>query len=172
VFSLISAFVGLSVRDPETAQLAGFAWVFPLTSPSPRSCPRRRCPASCAPSRRSNPVTLTVNAARALTTGHGDALSPALGTLAWLAGLLLIFVPLTVRLRAVMSAGHATQRGRKCSPSCPSGPRSGPTRTPAVLRGQTDKGLDLHADLGAQTTVAVGSHSGSKRYHSTAWQSM
>jgi ABC-type polysaccharide/polyol phosphate export permease len=44
-----------------------------------------------------NPVTLTVDAARALTIGHGDALGPALGTLAWLAALLLVFVPLTVR---------------------------------------------------------------------------
>jgi ABC-type polysaccharide/polyol phosphate export permease len=44
-----------------------------------------------------NPVTLAVDAARALTTGHGDALVPTLGTLAWLAGLLVVFVPLAVR---------------------------------------------------------------------------
>jgi hypothetical protein len=43
------------------------------------------------------PVTLTVDAARALTIGHGHALGPALGMLAWLAGLLLVFVPLSVR---------------------------------------------------------------------------
>jgi hypothetical protein len=40
VFSWISAFVGLTVRDPETAQSVGFIWVFPLTighgdAPSP-----------------------------------------------------------------------------------------------------------------------------------------
>ncbi len=34
---------------------------------------------------------------RALTIGRADALAPALGTLAWLLGLLLIFVPLAVR---------------------------------------------------------------------------
>jgi oleandomycin transport system permease protein len=44
-----------------------------------------------------NPVTLVVDAARALTIGHGHALGPALGTLAWLAAPLLMFVPLTVR---------------------------------------------------------------------------
>ncbi len=44
-----------------------------------------------------NPVSLTVNAARALMTGHADALAPTLGTLAWLGGLLLAFVPLSVR---------------------------------------------------------------------------
>jgi hypothetical protein len=40
-----------------------------------------------------NRVTLVVNAARALTIAHGHVLAPALGTLAWLTALLLIFVP-------------------------------------------------------------------------------
>jgi hypothetical protein len=44
-----------------------------------------------------NPVTVAVDATRALTIGHGDALAPALGTLAWLVGLLAVFVPLAVR---------------------------------------------------------------------------
>ena len=44
-----------------------------------------------------NPVTLAVDAARALMIGDGDALGPALGTLAWLVGLLAVFVPLAVR---------------------------------------------------------------------------
>ena len=44
-----------------------------------------------------NPVTQVVDAARALTIGHGHALEPTLATLAWLVGLLLVFVPLAVR---------------------------------------------------------------------------
>jgi len=44
-----------------------------------------------------NPVTLVVNAARALTIGYGHALAPTLGALAWMVGLLPIFVPLSVR---------------------------------------------------------------------------
>ena len=44
-----------------------------------------------------NPVTVAVDAARALTVGHGDALGSVLGTVAWLAALLLVFVPLAVR---------------------------------------------------------------------------
>jgi ABC-2 type transport system permease protein/oleandomycin transport system permease protein len=44
-----------------------------------------------------NPVTLAVDAARALTVGHGEAPGATLGTLAWLAGLLIVFVPLAVR---------------------------------------------------------------------------
>lgn len=97
VFSWISAFVGLSVRDPETAQSAGFIWVFPLTFASSAFVPTSSMPSAVQAFADVNPITLTVNAARALTIGHADALSPALGTLAWLAGLLLLFVPLSVR---------------------------------------------------------------------------
>lgn len=42
-------------------------------------------------------MTLVVDAARTLTIGHGDAVGPALGGLAWLAGLQAAFVPLAVR---------------------------------------------------------------------------
>jgi ABC-2 type transport system permease protein len=97
VFSWISAFVGLTVRDPETAQSAGFIWVFPLTFASSAFVPTTSMPAVVHAFADINPVTLTVNAARALTIGHADALPPALGTLAWLIGLLLVFVPLCVR---------------------------------------------------------------------------
>jgi hypothetical protein len=44
-----------------------------------------------------DPVGLTVKAARALIIGYGHAFARTLGTLAWLAGLLAIFVPLAVR---------------------------------------------------------------------------
>jgi ABC transporter DrrB family efflux protein len=97
VFSWISAFVGLKVRDPETAQSAGFIWVFPLTFASSVYVPTSSMPGVVQAFADVNPVTLAVDAARALTIGYGDALSPALGTLAWLAGLLLVFVPLAVR---------------------------------------------------------------------------
>ncbi|MGI9098855.1 MAG: ABC transporter permease [Solirubrobacteraceae bacterium] len=97
VFSWISAFIGLSVRDPETAQSAGFIWVFPLTFASSAFVPTSSMPGVVQAFAEINPVTLTVDAARALTIGHADALAPALGALAWLAGLLLVFVPLAVR---------------------------------------------------------------------------
>jgi ABC transporter DrrB family efflux protein len=97
VFSWISAFVGLTVRDPETAQSAGFIWVFPLTFASSAFVPTDSMPGAVQAFADFNPVTLAVDAARALTVGHGDALEPALGTLAWLIGLLLVFVPLAVR---------------------------------------------------------------------------
>ena len=97
VFSWISAFVGISVRNPETAQSVGFIWVFPLVFASSAFVPTSHMPAAVHAFADVNPVTLVVDAARALTIGHGHALAPALETLAWLAGLLLIFVPLSIR---------------------------------------------------------------------------
>jgi ABC transporter DrrB family efflux protein len=96
-FSWISAFIGLTVRDPETAQSAGFIWVFPLTFASSAFVPTASMPGAVQAFADVNPVSLVVNAARRLTIGHGDALGPALGSLAWIAGLLAIFVPLSVR---------------------------------------------------------------------------
>ena len=97
VFSWISAFVGLTVRDPETAQSVGFIWVFPLVFASSAFVPTSSMPGIVHWFADVNPVSLTVNAARALMIGHAGALAPTLGTLAWLGGLLLAFVPLSVR---------------------------------------------------------------------------
>jgi ABC-2 type transport system permease protein/oleandomycin transport system permease protein len=97
VFSWISAFVGLSVRNPETAQSVGFIWVFPLVFASSAFVPTATMPGAVHAFADINPVTQVVDAARALTIGRGHVLGPTLGTLAWLAGLLLIFVPLSVR---------------------------------------------------------------------------
>ena len=96
VFSWISAFIGLSVRDPETAQSAGFIWVFPLTFASSAFVPTDSMPGPVQAFADVNPITLVVNGVRALTVG-GDATGPVLGSLAWLVGLLLVFVPLAVR---------------------------------------------------------------------------
>jgi ABC-2 type transport system permease protein/oleandomycin transport system permease protein len=93
VFSWISAFIGFSVRDPETVQSVGFIWVFPLVFASSAFVPTASMPRVVHAFVNINPVSLTVNAARALTIGHGHALAPTLGTLAWLTGLLLLFVP-------------------------------------------------------------------------------
>jgi ABC-2 type transport system permease protein/oleandomycin transport system permease protein len=97
VFSWISAFVGLSVRDPETAQSAGFVWVFPLIFASSAFVPTSTMPGAVRAFANVNPITLITDAARRLMIGHGDALAPALGSLAWMAGLLIVFVALSVR---------------------------------------------------------------------------
>ena len=97
VFSWISAYVGIMVRNPETAQSVGFIWVFPLVFASSAFVPTSSMPGALRAFANVNPVSLTVNAARALTIGQGHALGPALGMLAWMVGLLLVFVPLAVR---------------------------------------------------------------------------
>ncbi len=97
VFSWISAFVGIKVRDPEAAQSVGFIWVFPLVFASSAFVPTDSMPGALQAFAEVNPVTLVVDAARALMIGDGSALGPALGTVAWLVGLLLVFVPLSVR---------------------------------------------------------------------------
>jgi ABC-type polysaccharide/polyol phosphate export permease len=96
-FSWISAFIGLAVRDPETAQSAGFIWVFPLTFASSAFVPPATMPPAVRAIAEVNPITLVTDAARRLMIGHGHALAPALESLAWMAGLLIVFVALSVR---------------------------------------------------------------------------
>ncbi len=101
VFSWIAATIALLVRDPETAQGAGFVWVFPLVFLSSAFVPTHTMPALVRALANVNPITLCVDAVRALTIG-GNTTRPLLGTLAWLAGLLLVFVPFAVsRYRAL-----------------------------------------------------------------------
>jgi ABC-2 type transport system permease protein len=94
-FSWISAFIGLSVRDVESAQAAGFVWVFPLVFASSAFVPVESMPGWLQSFARVNPVTVTVNALRALTLG-GPITRPLLQSLAWIAAILLVFVPLAV----------------------------------------------------------------------------
>jgi ABC transporter DrrB family efflux protein len=101
VFSWIAATIGLLVRDPETAQGAGFTWVLPLTFVSSAFVTTATMPAAVRAFADVNPVTLCVDAVRGLSIG-GSVTGPLLGTLAWLAGLLLVFVPFAVsRYRAL-----------------------------------------------------------------------
>ncbi|HJW62247.1 MAG TPA: ABC transporter permease [Actinomycetes bacterium] len=94
-FSWISALIGLSVRDVESAQAAGFVWVFPLVFASSAFVPVDTMPGWLQTFANINPVTITVNALRALTLG-GPTVRPVLEALAWIAGILLVFVPLAV----------------------------------------------------------------------------
>jgi ABC-2 type transport system permease protein/oleandomycin transport system permease protein len=95
LFCLISAFIGLSVRNVETAQVAGFIWVFPLVFASSIFVPVSTMPSWLQAFAKVSPITVTVDAVRHLALGVGtlDLLPPAL----WMAGILLVFVPLAVR---------------------------------------------------------------------------
>jgi ABC-2 type transport system permease protein len=95
-FSWISAMIGLAVHDVESAQTAGFIWVFPLTFASTVFVPLRSMPGWLQAFARANPITNTANALRALTTG-GATTRPVVYALAWIIGLLAVFMPLATR---------------------------------------------------------------------------
>jgi ABC transporter DrrB family efflux protein len=93
--SWIFAFVSLVVRGAETAQTAGFVLLFPLVFASSVFVPVSSMPSWLQPIAKASPVTLTADAARtlALTGGLPDSLG---GSLAWIVGILALFVPLSV----------------------------------------------------------------------------
>ena len=64
-FSWISAFIGMSVRDPESAQAAGFIWIFPLVFASSAFVPIYTMPSWLKTFARNNPLTYVINAIRA-----------------------------------------------------------------------------------------------------------
>jgi ABC transporter DrrB family efflux protein len=93
--SWIFAFVSLVVRGAETAQTAGFVLLFPLVFASSVFVPVSSMPSWLQPIAKASPVTLTADAARtlALTGGVPDSLG---GSLAWIVGIVAVFVPLSV----------------------------------------------------------------------------
>jgi ABC-2 type transport system permease protein/oleandomycin transport system permease protein len=95
-FTWISALIGLLVKDPETAQVAGFIWVFPLVFASTVFEPVETMTSCLQKFAENQPITAVVNTARALTldTPVGDWWWKAL---LWIALILAVFMPLAVR---------------------------------------------------------------------------
>src|SRR5215204_5941587 len=94
--SWVAALIGLSVRNPETAQSAGFIWMFPLIFASSVFAPPETMPGWLQPFVEVNPITVATDALRGLLLG-GPVLSPGLQTLAWTAALTVVFAPLAIR---------------------------------------------------------------------------
>jgi ABC transporter DrrB family efflux protein len=95
----VSAFVGLAIKDEESVQAFGLIWLFPLTFVSSAFVPIATMPGWLQAFANNQPVTLVINAMRAMALG-GPAfpLNPALWqSVVWLAGVLLVFIPLAVR---------------------------------------------------------------------------
>lgn len=95
-FSWISALIGVSVKSVEAAQTFGFLYVFPITFLSSLFVPIETMPDWLQAIARVNPMTVTVDAARALAQG-GPVFKPLWQSLAWSAGILIVVVPLAVR---------------------------------------------------------------------------
>ena len=96
-FSWISAAIGLAIRDVESTQAASFVWVFPLTFASSAFVPTDGFPTWLRTFADYNPITIAVDATRALILG-GPVYPALLQALAWVLALLAVFVPLCVRL--------------------------------------------------------------------------
>jgi len=93
--SWIFAFVSLVVRGAESAQTAGFVILFPLVFASSVFVPVSSMPSWLQPFAKASPVTLTADAAR--TLAHTGGIPSSLGeSLAWIAGILAVFIPLSV----------------------------------------------------------------------------
>ncbi len=94
-FSWISAAIGVSVRDVETVQTAGFFWVFPFVFVSSAFVPVQTMPAWLRAIAEANPVSHTVDAVRALSLGTpvGDSVWLAL---LWIAAITLVAAPIAV----------------------------------------------------------------------------
>jgi len=94
-FSWVAAFIGLAVKDEETSQLAGFLFIFPLTFASATFVPTDTMPSWLQTFANNQPVTFAVTSARHFALG-----TPSNGAewklLAWIVGLLVIFVPLSI----------------------------------------------------------------------------
>jgi ABC-2 type transport system permease protein/oleandomycin transport system permease protein len=95
-FSWMFAAMGLAVKDPETAQVAGFVPIFPLVFASSAFVQVKTMPSWLQAFARVQPVSVTMNAVRALTQG-GPVAHWLWQSVAWTVAILVVFVPLTVR---------------------------------------------------------------------------
>jgi ABC transporter DrrB family efflux protein len=94
-FSWISACIGIWVKEVESAQVSGFIWVFPLVFISSIFVPVDTMPGWLQAAAKVNPITVTVDVMRALSLG-GPVAMPLWQSLAWIGGILAVFIPLAV----------------------------------------------------------------------------
>jgi ABC-2 type transport system permease protein/oleandomycin transport system permease protein len=91
----IFATVGLLLGNPESAQAAAFPVMAPLVFASSAFVPVASMPGWLQPFAAHQPVSVTASAARALVLGT-PATTDVLQAVAWVAGILVVFVPLAV----------------------------------------------------------------------------
>jgi ABC transporter DrrB family efflux protein len=94
-FSWIFALLGMSVSSPEAANGVGFTLVFPITFISAAFVPVESMPAGLQDFAEVNPITVVVDAMRALWLG-APAGNAIWGAVAWSIALIAIFAPLAV----------------------------------------------------------------------------
>jgi len=94
--SWVFALIGLSVADPESAQLAGFLPIFPLVFASSVFTSIQTMPGWLQAFAKVQPITRAANTVRALTEG-GPVATNLAWTIVWSVAILAVFGPLAVR---------------------------------------------------------------------------
>jgi ABC transporter DrrB family efflux protein len=92
----ISAFTGLAIGDEESVQAFGLIWLFPVTFLSSAFVPISTMPGWLQAFANNQPVTYVVDTMRALALG-GPVQANLWKSVAWLAGIFIVFLPLAVR---------------------------------------------------------------------------
>ncbi len=102
-FSWVFAAVGLAVKDPETAQVAGFLPLFPLVFASSAFVQTTHMPTALRDFANNQPVSITVTSARDLLSGmpvHHELLQ----SVVWSFAIFAVFVFIAVRRYGKVSA--------------------------------------------------------------------
>jgi ABC-2 type transport system permease protein/oleandomycin transport system permease protein len=92
----IAAFTGLAIGDEESVQAFGLIWLFPLVFLSSAFVPIDTMPGWLQAFANNQPVTYVVDTMRALALG-GPVATNLWKSIAWLAAIFIVFVPLAVR---------------------------------------------------------------------------
>jgi ABC transporter DrrB family efflux protein len=92
----IAAYTGLAIGDEESVQAFGMIWLFPLTFVSSAFVPIASMPGWLQAFAKNQPVSNVIDAMRAMALG-GPIETNLLKSIAWLAGIFIVFLPLAVR---------------------------------------------------------------------------
>jgi ABC-2 type transport system permease protein/oleandomycin transport system permease protein len=92
----VGVFIGISVKDAETAQVAGFVWVFPLVFASSLYVPIDTMPSWLQVFAEFNPVTPMIDTTRALLLGTSIS-SSLWKILIWDVAIIAVFLTLALR---------------------------------------------------------------------------
>jgi len=93
----IAAFTGLAIGDEESVQAFGLIWLFPITFLSSAFVPIATMPGWLQAFANNQPVTYVIDTMRALALGHLPIEANLWKSIAWLAGIFIVFAPLAVR---------------------------------------------------------------------------
>lgn len=95
-FCVVSAFIGLSLKDEESVQSGGLIWLFPLTFVSSAFVPVSSMPGWLQAFANNQPVTMVVDSMRSLALG-GPLMPHLWQAIVWIVGIFVVFGPLAVR---------------------------------------------------------------------------